>query len=103
MMWRTGAGVVFPVSLLLSTLFGCPTQEGQFLEPEEANFRIASSFALKDRECGVSHNFTVPVFAPVDERDVAACQMEIAAASCSSWNESNPAPVTCLALLTRLD
>ena len=94
---------VFCWSLCLSTLFACTTKEGQFLAVEEANVRIGLSYAAKDAECGVSHAFIVPVFAPVDESDVDVCQLEIASTPCSTWSKDNPAPVTCLALLTRLD
>lgn len=90
-------------SLCLSTLFGCPSQEAQYLTIEEANIRIALSYAAKDSECGVRHSITTPVWAPVDEGDVSACQLEIAATSCTTWTGDNPPPVTCLALLTKLD
>lgn len=88
---------------LLSTLFACTTKEQQFLSIEEANLRVGAAYAAKDFECGVSHAFTVPVPAPASESDVNTCAAEIAATSCTAWAAENPAPVTCLAMLIRLD
>ena len=76
---------------------GCA--ETYMYQPDEANQKIFTAFALKDQLCDTSHSITFPVFLPTHEEEVDLCIWSIFDTSCTKWEEDDPTPDLCLALL----
>ena len=87
----------FPIVLLL--LFqACTTDEGQFMDPMDANLEIAASMLLKDQQCGTGHVMTVYISAPARKSNVAACGASILSSTCYEWEVNEVLPASCLSI-----
>lgn len=84
--------------ILAAAMASCTTQNDNTYDAGEANTRILSMFALRDLECGTTHQLNGILFNRADRNNVDTCVNALFLLDCTAWQAADPSPAVCRAI-----
>lgn len=92
------AALIVTHLFLIPLIISCTTQEDNTYDAGEANTRILSMFALRDLECGTTHQLNGILFNRADRNNVDTCVNALFLLDCTAWQAADPSPAVCRAI-----